>query len=673
MSAPLASRRPVAYELHGDSWIDDYRWLRDRDDPEVVPYLASENAFTEESTSRLEALRETIFSETRARVQETDFSAPARRGEWWYGRRTEEGKQYPQFLRWHLTTDQDPQVILDQNELADHRNFCDIGQLTVSFDHTRLAYSVDHSGNETFALRFRDLGTGDDLADEVAETYYGGAWSADGSRFFYTTLDHAHRPYRIWQHVLGQDQAQDTLVVQEDDERFEVDLGLTRDRLFIMIEVISSTTSETLVIPSDQPDTAPKVLIPRNPGVRYMAEHHRDRWLVVTDDNAPNGRLISFTTGAFADAAEVIPHDPLKKVGKVLPFARHLVVTGRRHGNPAFTVIPDDGDRFAIEFEETAYRLAVGENLDYDTATFRFTYESFLVPRRVTDIDLDSRVQTIVKETPAPNYNASDYDQRRIWATVDDLEIPITLVHRKGLELPAPTLLYGYGAYESSIDPWFDPSHFPLLDRGVVFAVAHIRGGGEMGRLWHERGRMGNKINTFKDFIAAAEYLLESNIAEEGHLAARGVSAGGLLMGAVTTMRPELWAAVVAEVPFVDAVNTMLDPSIPLTVGEWEEWGNPALADQYQWIKDYSPYEHTVPAEYPAILATAGFNDPRVAYWEPAKWVARLRTVNKGSRPILLKTEMGAGHGGPSGRYDAWRDEAFILAFVLDQLGVEKV
>jgi oligopeptidase B len=673
MSAPLASRRPVAFELHGDSWIDDYRWLRDRDDPEVIPYLESENAFTEESTSRLEALRAAIFNETRARVQETDLSAPARRGDWWYGRRTEEGKQYPQFLRWHLTTEHDPEVILDQNELADHRSFCDIGQISVSFDQTRLAYSVDHSGNETFALRFRDLVTGQDLADEVGGTYYGGAWSADGSRFFYTTLDHAHRPHRIWQHVLGQDQIQDTIVFQEDDERFEVDLALTRDRLFIMIDVISSTTSETHVVPSDSPDTAPLVLIPRDPGIRYRAEHHQGRWLVVTDDSAPNGRLISFEFGVVSEASEVIPHDPLRKVGRILPFARHLVVTGRRHGNPAFTVIPDEGDRFEIEFEESAYRLGVGENLDYDTSTFRLTYESFLAPRRVIDIDLDNRQQTIVKETPAPNYDATEYVQRRVWAKVDDVEIPISLVHRKNLILPAPTLLYGYGAYESSIDPWFDPSQFPLLDRGVVFAVAHIRGGGEMGRLWHERGRMGNKINTFNDFIAVAEFLLESGVAEEGRIAARGVSAGGLLMGAVTTMRPELWAAVVAEVPFVDAVNTMLDPSIPLTVGEWEEWGNPALADQYEWIKDYSPYEHTVPADYPAILATAGFNDPRVAYWEPAKWVARLRTVNKGNRPILLKTEMGAGHGGPSGRYDAWRDEAFILAFVLDQLGLGKV
>jgi oligopeptidase B len=673
MSAPLASRRPVTTELHGESWVDEYRWLRDRDDPEVVPYLEAENAFTEESTSRLETLREAIFNETRARVQETDLSAPARRGEWWYGRRTEEGKQYPQFLRWHLTTDQDPQVILDQNDLADHRSFCDLGLLMVSFDQTRLAYSVDHSGNETFALRFRDLNTGRDLDEEVAGTHYGGAWSADGTRFFYTTLDGAHRPYRIWQHVLGQDQAQDTLIFQEDDERFEVELGLTRDRLFIMIEAISSTTSETRVVPSESPDRTPSVLLPRNPGVRYRAEHHRSQWLVVTDEGAPNGRLISFEPGAVSEASELIPHDPLTKVGRVLPFARHLVVTGRRHGNPAISVIPDEGELFDIDFEEPAYRLGAGENLDYDTATFRFTYESFLAPRRVIDLDLDTRAQTIVKETPTPNYDASQYEQRRIWASVDDVELPITLVHRKGLALPAPTLLYGYGAYESSLDPLFDPCQFPLLDRGVVFAVAHIRGGGEMGRLWHEQGRMGNKVNTFRDFIAAAEFLLEKGVAREGQIAARGISAGGLLMGAVTTMRPELWAAVVAEVPFVDALNTMLDPSIPLTVGEWEEWGNPAIADQYQWMKEYSPYEHTVPADYPAILATAGFNDPRVAYWEPAKWVARLRTVNKGNRPILLKTEMGAGHGGPSGRYDAWRDEAFILAFVLDQLGVGKV
>ena len=671
MSAPVASRRPTVNELHGESWIDEYRWLRDRDDPEVVPYLESENAFTEETTSRLEGLRDAIFAETKARVQETDLSAPARRGEWWYGRRTEEGKQYPQFLRWHLSTEGDPVVMLDQNELADDTGFCALGQLSVSFDQRRLAYSVDHSGSETFVLRFRDLDTGQDLEDEVSGTYYGGAWSADGSHFFYTALDPAHRPFQVWRHRLGQDSLQDTLVFQEDDERFEVELGFTRDRRFTLIESISSTTSETLVIPNDRPDDKPKALIPRVRGVRYRAEHQHGRWLVVTDDSAPNGRLISFTPSSTSEPVELISHDASTKVGKVFPFAGHVVVTGRRCGNPAMTVIPDGEDRFDLPFEESGYGLRVGDNLDYDTATFRFEFESFLTPRRVIDVDLNTREQSVVKETPAPNYDRDAYEQGRIWAPLGDVKIPITVVQKIGTVLPAPTLLYGYGAYESSIDPWFDPSLFSLLDRGVVFAVAHIRGGGEMGRVWHESGRMSNKINTFTDFIAAAEYLIEAGIARVGRIAARGVSAGGLLMGAVTTMRPDLWAAVIAEVPFVDAINTMLDASIPLTVGEWEEWGNPSIPDQYRWLRDYSPYEHTGPAEYPAILVTAGFNDPRVAYWEPAKWVARLRAVNQGNRPILLKTEMGSGHGGPSGRYDAWREEAFVLAFVLDQLGVE--
>ena len=671
MTAPVASRRPTVNEIHGESWIDEYRWLRDREDPEVVPYLESENAFTEETTSRLEGLRDDIFAETRSRVQETDLSAPARRGEWWYGRRMEEGKQYPQFLRWHLSTEGDPEVILDQNELADDTGFCALGQLSVSVDQRLLAYSVDHSGSETFALRFRDLDTKEDLEDEVLGTYYGGAWSANGSRFFYTTFDHAHRPYRVWQHRLGQDATHDTLVFQEDDERFEVELGFTRDRRFTVIETISSTTSETLVIPNDRPDSMPEALIARIPGVRYRAEHHHGRWLVITDEGAPNGRLISFALGHVAEAVELISHDASTKVGRVFPFAGHVVVTGRRDGNPAITVIPDGEERFDLGFEESGYGLRVGDNPDYDTTTFRFEFESFLIPRRIIDVDLDTGLQTVVKETPAPNYDRDAYDQRRIWAPLGEVRIPITLVKNKGTALPAPTLLYGYGAYESSIDPWFDPSLVSLLDRGVVFAVAHIRGGGEMGRVWHESGRMHNKINTFTDFISAAEYLIESGIAEEGRIAARGVSAGGLLMGAVTTMRPELWAAVVAEVPFVDAINTMLDASIPLTVGEWEEWGNPSIPDQYRWLKDYSPYEHTLPAEYPAILVTAGFNDPRVAYWEPAKWVARLRAVNQGNRPILLKTEMGSGHGGPSGRYDAWREEAFALAFVLDQLGMD--
>ena len=541
---PGCPRRPVDRELHGEFWTDEFGWLRDPRDPEVLDYLNAENVYVAESTSRLEGLREAIFNETRALIQETDLSAPARRGEWWYGRRTEEGKQYPLYLRWHLTPDGEPDVILDQNELADDRSFCDIGQFSVSFDQKRLAYSVDHSGNETFALRFRDLTTGQDLVDEIEGTYYGGAWSADGSRFFYTTLDQAHRSYRIWQHVLGRDQAEDALVFQEDDERFDLELGLTRDRRYVVIAAGSSTTSETLFIPSDSPDVAPEVLLPRADGVRYRAEHHQGRWLVVTDDAAPNGRLIAFEMGSPADQIELMPHDPLTKVGRVLPFAHHLVVTGRRNGNPAITVIPDRGGPFDLDVEESAYRLAVGENLDYDAATFRFTYESFLAPRKVIDLDLDTGQQTVIKETPAPGYDPSRYEQRRIWAPVEDAVIPITLVHRKDLALPAPTLLYGYGAYG-------------FAARSVV-RLEPVLAARSRGRLCHRphprRRRAGQALARRRPHAEqdatrsptsspAPSTSSPSATPRADRLAHRGGSAGGLLMGAVINMRPDLFKA----------------------------------------------------------------------------------------------------------------------------------
>jgi oligopeptidase B len=356
----------------------------------------------------------------------------------------------------------------------------------------------------------------------------------------------------------------------------------------------------------------------------------------------------------------------------VFPFSDHVVVYGRRDGNPCFTVLPEEGDRYEIEFAEEAYRLRFGENLEYDTTTLRITFESLLSPPQVIDVDLVTRAQTLVKEREIPgDYQRDRYRQYRIWAETNGVRIPISVCHRRDLDLPAPLLLYGYGAYESVLDPSFDAALISLLDRGVVYAIAHVRGGGEMGRLWHHDGRMAHKSNTFDDFIASAEHLLETGIALPGKLAARGLSAGGLLMGAITVSRPELWRAIVAEVPFVDAINSMLDPTLPLTIGEWEEWGNPAEEEHYRWMRSYSPYENTIPANYPALLATAGLHDQRVKFWEPAKWVAKLREVNTGEHPMLLKTDLGAGHAGPSGRYDAWRDEAFILAFVLDSIAGE--
>jgi oligopeptidase B len=374
------------------------------------------------------------------------------------------------------------------------------------------------------------------------------------------------------------------------------------------------------------------------------------------------------------EATEVIGHDPAVKLEAIMPFSHHLVVVGRQQGVPAITVMPEGGSPYRVEFDEPFYSLEPGENLEYDTNLLRISYQSFLTPPTVIDVDLDSGTKSVVKETPVlGGYQRGEYVQRREWARArDGTSIPISMVHRAGLGLPAPMLLYGYGAYESVVDPWFSHARISLLDRGVIFAVAHVRGGGEMGRLWYENGKMAGKINTFTDFVACADHLTAAGLTDSEHLMARGKSAGGLLMGAVANLGADRFTGIVAEVPFVDVVNTMADPSIPLTVIEWEEWGNPEDPEQYRWLRGYSPYENLSDVDYPAILATAGLNDPRVAYWEPAKWVAKLRTNPNQQRPILLKTELGAGHGGPSGRYDAWKEEAFILAFILDRLGASK-
>ena len=633
MQPPIAERRPHRSTLHGIERTDDYFWLRDRLDPAVLAHLRAENEYTEATLAHLADLRSAVYEEIKAKVAEDDLSAPARQGEWWYGHRTEKGSQYPIFQRWRDTPEGAPTVLIDQNELAGENEFCAMGHLHLDESQNRLAYSVDFSGNETFEIRFLEIEGRRELDDRIEGASYGGAWSANCEHFFYTTLDAAHRPYRAWNHRLGTPQADDVLVYEETDRRFDLYLYESRDRSQVLIELASNATSELRYLPRADPAAEPVVLIERKHGVRYLAEPHHGRWLVVTDEQAPNGRLLELSEDG---AKELIAHDPDNKIAGVFPFAGHVVVVGRKRGNPVLTVRPDTGlDAFDLAFSDDAYRLRVGENREYESKLLRIVYESHLTPRRIIDVDLDTGEQSLVKETAVPaGYDPGDYRTYRIWADAAGVRIPITVAHRRNTELPAPTLLYGYGAYESVLDPSFDPALFPLLDRGVVYATAHIRGGGEMGRLWHLNGRMESKANTFTDFITAGEHLIAEKISLRGHMAARGVSAGGLLMGAVTVMRPDLWAAILAEVPFVDVINSMLDATIPLTVAEWEEWGNPALADQYAYLSAYSPYDNTVPAAYPAVLATAGFNDPAVAYWEPAKWVAKLRTADHG-----LKTD----------------------------------
>ncbi len=658
-------------ELHGESTIDDYAWLRDREDAETLAYLQSENEFTEASLAHLADLRETIFGEIRSRVLEDDISAPAKRDDWWYASETAEGSQYPTLVRMKGGPNGERHVTLDVNALAEGHEYTQLGTYNVSPTHRYLLYSVDHDGSESYELRIRDLETGIDLDDTVEGTYYSTAWSADETHVFYTTVDAAHRPHRVWRHQIGADSSTDTIVMEEPDDRMFLSIGTTQDDRYLIITASSAETSSAWFLDADNPTGGFAEVLPRTEGVEYYVEHRDDAWLVVTDHGAPNGRLISIDIDTGHER-ELIGHDDLKRINGVLPLAHHLVVFGRSNGLRSIEIIDDAGQLQPLTFDEDVHAVGGSSNLEFDTDVLRVAYQSMVTPAQIIDIDLTTGERTLVKETPVlGGYDRDGYTSRREWAeAADGTRIPISIVHRSDLDVrvPRPMLLYGYGSYEASMDPTFSSARLSLLDRGVIFAIAHVRGGGEMGRLWHRNGKMASKVNTFTDFIACADHLVDAGYTEPSMLAARGGSAGGLLMGAVMNLRPELFKAVIAQVPFVDVINTMLDETLPLTVIEWEEWGNPAIPEQYEWMRSYSPYDNVKPVEYPAILVTAGLNDPRVAYWEPAKWVAKLRSTATFRGLLLLKTEMGAGHGGPSGRYDAWREEALIYSFLLDQI-----
>ncbi|MEY2452198.1 MAG: oligopeptidase [Acidimicrobiaceae bacterium] len=675
--APVAPRKPHVRKVHGDETVDDYYWLLDRDDPDTIAYLEAENAYTAEQTEHLGPMRDRLFEEIKARVQETDLSVPTRRGPWWYVTRTEEGKQYPIFCRRPAPDDeQNEEILLDANELAGDSPFFALGTIDVSPDHQLLAYSTDYDGAESYTLRFKNLTTGETLPDTVEGTYHGSAWATDNATCFYTTIDDAHRPYRLFRHRLGTASTDDVLVYEETDERFFLGVALTRSEQYIVVELGSKITTEVHVLDAAHPENALRVIEPRRQGLEYAVEHQGDRFLVLHNDGALNFELAEAPTSdpGRANWRTVIPHRDDTRLNDVDAFAGHLVVHLRRNALTGLRVLRNDGDTHEIEFDEPLYSVDPGANFEYDTTTFRLGYESFVTPPTVYDYALDERTLELRKQQPVlGGYDPADYTQTREWAVAPDgTRVPVSVVRRATVALDgnAPCLLYGYGSYEHSLDPWFSAIRLPMLDRGIVFAVAHVRGGGECGRQWYEEGKLLHKRNTFTDFIASAEHLCATDYTSPNRLAARGGSAGGLLMGAVANLAPEQFAAIVGEVPFVDALNTILDPTLPLTVIEWEEWGNPTeSAEVYWYMKSYSPYENVEAKAYPAILATAGLNDPRVGYHEPAKWVAKLRVTKTDDRPLLLKTEMGAGHGGPSGRYDLWRDQAFVMAFVIQALG----
>jgi oligopeptidase B len=684
---PVAKRAPVARTHHGDTLLDEYAWLADRDDPDTIAYLEAENAYTEASTGHLAGLRTALFEEIRQRTKETDLSVPARKGGYWYYTRTVEGQQYGIHCRRAvLPDDTEPpmaadgapldgeEVLLDGNALAEGHEFFALGTFDVSPDGRWLAYSTDFAGDERFTLRVKDLTTGREVPDEIPNTFYGSAWSADGTTLFYLTVDDAWRPYRVWRHAVGTAPAADEIVYEERDERFWVGVELTRSEKFVVIDVHSKVTSEVWVIPAGNPTAEPAVVAERRQGVEYSVEHHGHRFLILHNDGAEDFALAHTSADRPGDWVSMIPHSPGTRLEAVDAFASHLVISLRTEGLTGLRVLPvGSTDAHDMRFPEPLYSVGLDSNPEYETTTVRLRYTSLVTPDSVYDYDLVSRRLILRRQRPVlGGFDPAAYEQHREWAVADDgTRVPISLVCRRGTphDGSAPCVLYGYGSYEASMDPWFSIPRLSLLDRGVTFAVAHVRGGGELGRHWYSHGKLLAKKNTFTDFVACARHLAKSGWTSADRLVARGGSAGGLLMGAVANLSPDAFTAVVAQVPFVDPLTSILDPSLPLTVTEWEEWGNPLHHPEvYAYMKSYSPYENVTAHAYPAILAVTSLHDTRVLYHEPAKWIARLRAVSPGD--YLLKTEMGAGHGGPSGRYDSWREEAFITAWTLDRLGL---
>ena len=663
---PVAKIVPHSMTVHGDTRIDNYFWLRDRKDPDTIAYLEAENAYTKEKLQHTEALQATLYAEMLGRIQQTDLSVPVKRDDYFYYTRTEQGKQYA--IQCRKKGSGAEEVLLDCNLLAEGHKYFRLGAFIASPNHRLLAYSVDFEGDEKYTVRVKNLDTGELFADEIPNTSSTLEWAADNATFFYTTLDEALRPYKVFRHALGV--KDDTLIYHEPDERFTVDLSSTRSRAYIFININSSLTSEIRYLPKDQPAGEFRVLLPRVFETEYDVTHRGDSFFIRTNDAAKGFRVVEAPVAdpSKVNWKEIIPGRDSVTIESVSAFADYLV-TEERHRGLTQIYIRDmhSGAQHSIEFPEPVYTADLGANAEFHTKLLRFHYTSLVTPASIYDYDMETRERELKKQQQVlGGYDPQLYQSERIHAG----EVPISLVYKKGLvrDGRAPMLLYGYGSYGISIDPSFSSDRLSLLDRGFVYAIAHIRGGMDLGKPWHEAGRLLQKKNTFTDFIACAEKLIADKYTSPARLAIMGRSAGGLLVGAVVNLRPDLFAAVIAGVPFVDSLNTALDPSLPLTIGEYEEFGDPGKPEFYEYMKSHAPYENVKAQAYPAMLVTAGLNDPRVSYWEPAKWVAKLRALKTNDRPLLLKTNMGSGHFGASGRYEYLKETALEYAFLLDVL-----
>ena len=681
-SFPIAPKQPKEITQHGQTRIDNYFWLRYKEDPEVLKYLHAEQDYLEEVTQHTKPLQETLFQEMKGRIKEDDASAPEKDGDYFYYTRYEPGKQYPLYCRKKGSLDSLEELLLDQNTLTGDNNFCRIGAFTVNPDATKLAYSVDADGSEVCTLYIKDLVTGELLPETLTNTFgsvyehSGVEWAKDGKSFFYTTLNPMLQPYRIHRHILGTDPAEDKLLYEEKDDTFFLSLTQSRSKGYILAYLHSTITDEWIYLPNDGTTDEFKVFQPRTKGIEYQVEHAGDRFYVITNENAQNFKLMQTPLDQTTrdNWQEVIPHRTDTYLTGINYFANFLVLYERKGGFKQIRLSNTDAVNNVnyIPFPEPVYNILPMRNPEYKMDTLRFAYTSLVTPKSVIDYDINTKTWTVVKQDEIPSgYDASQYESERTYATAPDgTQVPLSLVYKKGLKKDGtnPTLLYGYGSYGATMDPSFNANRLSLLDRGFVFAIGHIRGGSEMGRAWYENGKMLNKRNTFTDFIACAEHLIKEKYTCKDKLAIMGGSAGGLLVGACVTMRPDLFGAVVAQVPFVDVINTMSDASIPLTTLEYDQWGNPDDKEYFEYIMTYSPYENIRATEYPHILITTGLNDPRVAYWEPAKFTSKLRELKTDNNTLILRTNFAAGHAGASGRYDYLKEVASDFAFLIDKL-----
>jgi oligopeptidase B len=675
---PVAKAVHTENHINGGDLVDNYHWLRDKANPEVAQYLEAENAYTDGVMKSTEALQQKLYDEMVSHIKETDVNVPYKEGGYFYYARWEKGLQYPILARKKGNLEAAEEVTIDVNELAKGQPFMAMGAYELSDDGNLAAYSTDNTGFRQYKLRVRDLRTGKDsevIADKVGSV----AWANDNKTLFYSVEeDKTKRQYRLYRHVIGAEIGKDDLIYEEKDERFNIGAGRSRSGKYIHLQISSHTTSEQRYLDAANPNGEWKLIAPRQQDVEYYADDHGDQFLIRTNDKGRTYRLVSAPISAPGKEnwKEMLPVRPEVMLTNMEVFEDFYVAVERENGLPELTVTDfATGAKTRIKYPEPVYTSSPQVNREYKTSKFRYAYQSLVTPASVFDYDVEKHTSTLLKQTEVPGgYDASKYQSERVWATAKDgVKVPVSIVYRKDLKKDGsnPLYVYAYGSYGATLSDTFNSMRLSLLDRGVVMAYAHIRGGGDLGKPWHDAGRMMNKMNTFTDFITCTEYLVANKFGARDKIAIEGGSAGGLLMGVVTNLRPDLFRVVLSHVPFVDVMNTMLDASLPLTVPEYEEWGNPNEKAAYDYMLKYSPYDNLKKGAYPALLVKTSFNDSQVMYWEPAKYVARLRTLKTDKSVLLLKTNMAAGHGGASGRYEHFKEVAFDYAFMLTQLGVE--